>query len=140
MSQETVETITKTWMERVWNQLDTTAIDELISDDHVSYGAGDPIEGKAGWHGFHAAFTAAFSDIRMTVEDEVVSGDKAASRWRGTMEHRASGTPVTLSGMFILRVVDGQVVEGWNSIDFLPLLMTLDLIPSDALQKALASG
>ncbi len=47
MSQETVETITKTWMERVWNQLDTTAIDELISDDHVSYGAGDPIEGKA---------------------------------------------------------------------------------------------
>ena len=140
MSQETVETITKTWMERVWNQLDKTAIDELISDDHVSYGAGDPIKGKAGWHGFHAAFTAAFSDIRITVEDQVVRGDKAASRWRGTMEHRASGTPVTLSGMLILRVVDGQVVEGWNSIDFLPLLTTLDLIPSDALQKALASG
>ena len=51
MGQETVETITRTWMERVCNQLDTTAIDELISDDHVSYGAGDPIEGKAGCTG-----------------------------------------------------------------------------------------
>jgi ketosteroid isomerase-like protein len=140
MGQETVETISKTWMERVWNQLDTSAIDELIADGHVSYGAGDPIEGKAGWHDFHAAFTAAFSDIRITVEDQVVSGDKAASRWTGTMVHRASGTPVTLSGMLVVRVREGQVVEGWNLIDFLPLLTTLGIIPPDSVQKALAPG
>lgn len=139
MGKETVETITKTWMDRVWNQLDTAAIDELIADGHVAHGAGDPIKGRAGWHDFHAEFTAAFSDIRITVEDQIVSGDKAASRWSGTMVHRASGTPVSLSGMLIVRVRDGQFVEGWNSIDFLPLLSTLGIIPSDSIQKALAS-
>ena len=137
-TQQTVETITKTWMNRVWNELDTTAIDELISDDHVSHGAGDPIEGPAGWHGFHGAFTAAFADIRINVEDQVVEGDKVASRWSGTMVHRATSTPVTLNGMLILKVRDGQVVEGWNTMDFIPLLTALNLVPEDAIGKALA--
>ena len=52
MSQKTFETLTETFMERVWNQLDTTVIDELVADEHVSYGVGDPIEGKPGWRGF----------------------------------------------------------------------------------------
>ena len=137
MSQKTFETITETFMERVWNQLDTTVIDELIPDEHVSYGVGDPIEGKPGWYGFHAAFTAAFSDIQITVEDLVVNGDKEASRWTGTMVHRASGTPVTLSGMIIIHIRDGQVVEGYTSGDFLPMLVTLNLMPGDAVEKAL---
>ncbi len=138
MNHETVESITKTWMERVWNQLDTTAIDELIADEHTSYGAGDPIEGRSGWHAFHAAFTAAFADIQMNVEDQVVSGDKVASRWQGTMVHRASGKPVTLSGMLILRVAKGQVVEGWNTIDFLPMLSVLGLVSPGAVGEAFA--
>ena len=137
MNQETFETPTETFMERVWNQLDTTAIDELIADEHVSYGVGDPIEGKSGWHGFHATFTAAFSDIQVTVEDLVISGDKEASRWTGTMVHRASGTPVTLSGMIINHICNGQIVAGYNSVDFIPMLMTLNLMPGDAVEKAL---
>ena len=137
MSQKTFETLTETFMERVWNQLDTTVIDELIADEHVSHGVGDPIEGKLGWQGFHVAFTAAFSDIQVTVEDLVVSGDKEASRWTGTMVHRASSTPVTLSGMIINHIRDGQIVEGYNSVDFLPMLVNLNLIPGDAVEKAL---
>jgi len=137
MNQETFETPTETFMERVWNQLDTTVIDELIADEHVSYGVGDPIEGKSGWHGFHATFTAAFSDIQVTVEDLVISGDKEASRWTGTMVHRASGTPVTLSGMIINHICNGQIVAGYNSVDFLPMLMTLNIMPGDAVEKAL---
>ena len=137
MNQETFETPTETFMERVWNQLDTTVIDELIADEHVSYGVGDPIEGKSGWHGFHATFTAAFSDIQVTVEDLVISGDKEASRWTGTMVHRASGTPVTLSGMIINHICNGKIVAGYNSVDFLPMLMTLNIMPGDAVEKAL---
>ena len=137
MNQETFETPTETFMERVWNQLDTTVIDELIADEHVSYGVGDPIEGKSGWHGFHATFTAAFSDIQVTVEDLVISGDKEASRWTGTMVHRASGTPVTLSGMIINHICNGQIVAGYNSVDFIPMLMTLNLMPGDVVEKAL---
>ena len=138
MSNETVKTISKTWMERVWNQLDTSAIDEMIAEGHVSYGAGDPIEGKAGWHAFHSVLTGAYEQIHFEIMDQIIEGDKVAARWEGTLVHRATGTAVPLSGMWILQVSEGQVIESWNTIDFIPLLMTLELIPGDAMDKALA--
>jgi len=81
MSPESPDTIASTLMERVWNQLDTDAIDELLTEDHVAYGIGDPIVGKAGWHEFHTAFSGAFSNIRPGIDDQVVSGDKVAASW-----------------------------------------------------------
>ena len=66
MSQETVETMTKAWMERVWNQQDNAAFDELMSDEFVSHGF--RAAGKAEWRSFHTALRAAYSDIHITVE------------------------------------------------------------------------
>ena len=134
MSQETVETMTKVWMERVWNQQDNAAFDELMSDEFVSHGF--RTSDKPGWRSFHAVLRAAYSDIHITVEDQIVSGDKVASRWTGTMVHRATVSPVTFSGMTILRVRNGQIVESWNSVDYLPMLKTLNLIPGDVIEKA----
>ena len=134
MSQETVETMTKAWMERVWNQQDNAAFDELMSDEFVSHGF--RTAGKAQWRSFHTALRAAYGDIHITVEDQVVSGDKVASRWNGTMVHRATSTPVTFTGMTMLRIGNGQIMESWNSIDYLPLLKSLHLIPEDVIEKA----
>ena len=134
MSQETVETMTKTWMERVWNQQDNAAFDELMSDEFVSHGF--RTAGKAEWRKFHTALRAAYRDIHITVEDQVVNGDKVASRWNGTMVHQTSNTPVTFTGMTMLRISNGQIMESWNSIDYLPLLKTLHLIPGDVIEKA----
>jgi len=140
MSPETPETIASTWMDRVWNQLDTDAIDELLTDDHVAYGIGDPIEGKAGWHEFHAVFSGAFSGIHIGVTDQVVSGDKVAASWEGTMTHTATGTSVTMSGMVILRLEDGRIAEGWNSADFIPMLTAIGLLGEDAMGRALGAA
>lgn len=140
MSKETADTIVKTWMERVWNQLDTSAIDELVTDDHMAYGVGDPIQGAAGWKEFHAAFSNAFADIQIDVQDQVVGDDQVASRWEGTAEHRASGTQVTMSGMVIIWLREGRAEVSWNSVDFLPMLMALGLTPEDAMGRALGGS
>ena len=134
MSQETVETMTRAWFERVWNQQDNAAFDELMSDEFVSHGF--RTAGKAEWRSFHTALRTAYSDIHITVEDQVVSVDKVASRWTGTMVHRSTATPVTFTGMTMLRIQNGQIMESWNSIDYLPLLKTLKLIPGDVIEKA----
>lgn len=48
MSPETADTILKTWMSRVWNQLDADAIEDLLAKDALAYGLGDrPLKGPA---------------------------------------------------------------------------------------------
>jgi predicted ester cyclase len=65
----------------------------LIAEGHISYASGDPVEGKAGWHGFHTVLTGAYPDIKFEVKDQVVENDKVAARWAGTMvfKHPCSG-------------------------------------------------
>ena len=137
MGTETPETILKTWMSRVWNELDDSAIDELLAPEALVHGLGDvPMRGRAEWRQFHSAYVTAFSDIRVDVEDQVVSADKVAGRIVVTMSHRATRTPVTITGMVMCRVSGGQIVEGWNAVDFVPMLTALNIVPQDAMARA----
>ena len=141
MANETAETILKTWMSRVWGQSDVKAIDELLAPSALAYGLGpDPLKGPADWKKFHAGFTGAFKDIKIRVEDQVVSGEKVAARIEGSCVHRATGKSVTFAGMIIARVSGGQIQEGWNTVDFLPMLTTLGAVPEGVLAKALGAN
>jgi len=137
---ESPTTIMGAWMERVWNQSDVSAIDELMAPDAPVHGLGEtPLEGSEGFKQFHAAFNAAFSDFRIEVERQVVDGDCVAAHWTGTFVHRASGTRVPAAGMVIATIRDGRISEGWNSADFLPMLTMLGMVPGDAMEQALSS-
>jgi predicted ester cyclase len=71
----------------------------------------------------------AFPDMKLTVEDQVAEGDKVVTRWRGEMTHTGelagaapTGRRVTITGITIDRLEDGQIVEAWRSMDTLGLL------------------
>ena len=135
---ESAETIMHTWMSRVWNQLDVGAIDELLAAEAPVHGLGEaPLIGSAGFREFHAGFTGAFSDIQIVVEREVVVGENVAGQWSATMTHKASGTPVTAGGMVMFSFRDGQIREGWNAADFLPMLTQLGIVDEDAMERAM---
>jgi ketosteroid isomerase-like protein len=141
MKTETANTILRTWMSRVWNELDADAIDELLAEDAIAHGLGDqPLRGPADWRAFHTNFLAAFSDINVDVEDQVVDGDKVSARLKGTMRHRASGKPVTFTAAAMARVAEGKIQEAWNILDFLPALTALGIVPPDAMARALATS
>src|SRR5258707_12761741 len=74
-------------------------------------------------------FTAAFPDMRMSVDDLVAEGDRVVTRWSftGTQNGELMGIPptgksVAASGITIQRFVDGKIVEGWTNFDLLGLL------------------
>jgi predicted ester cyclase len=135
---ETSETIFKTWMTRVWNQRDASAIDELLAEDAPVHGLGpEPLIGPAGFKRFHGAFLAAFSDIHIEVERQVVDGDQMAGLWSATLSHRATGSTVAATGMVMATVRDGKMREGWNSADFLQMLIGLGIVQSDAMERML---
>jgi predicted ester cyclase len=59
----------------------------------------------------------AFQDLQLTVEDQIVSGDKVATRWTALGTHRgalgdseATGKRAQFDGLILDRVVDEQVV------------------------------
>jgi predicted ester cyclase len=83
-----------------------------------------------------AAVAAAFPDRRYTTDLLIASGDKVAIVWSGTATHQGetfgvppTGKAVTLNGIDILRIADGQVVEAWSTSDNLGTLIQLGAFP-----------
>ena len=127
------------WFRRVWNELDTSAIDQLFAEDGIAHGLGDPpIRGPQGFRQFHRAFTDAFSNIRITVLHELEQGDMVAAYCRVTLSPRATPKPLTFEGCSFIRLRNRQIVEGWNAWDFLALIEGLGILPGNALNHALA--
>ena len=117
--------ILRRWFEEVWNQGREATIDELLAPDALGHGLGEePIRGPAGFKPFWSQLRGAFPDIHFTVEHTIEEGDMAAGSWTATMTHRgdhlgmpATNKALTLTGMVLVRVRDGRMVEGWNNWD-----------------------
>ena len=88
------ETVLHRWFEEVWNQGRESSIDELMADGALIHGIatpnGKPMRGAADFKPFHRQFRAAFPDMRITVEDMLVDGDKLAARCSVTATPSAS--------------------------------------------------
>ena len=136
---ETNKALIHRWFEEVWNKGRTEAIEEMFAEDGIVHGLSDdssnPLRGPAGFADFHARFRGAFPDIVVTVEDTVCEGDKIAARCSVRGKHSgdslgfaATNAPVEFTGIAIVRVRDGKIVEAWNNFDFMTLYKQLGTI------------
>ena len=131
------------WFEEVWNHGREATIDELFAPDGIAYGLGEGAEvrGPDQFKTFWRNLRSAIPDIHIGIEDTVADGDKVAVRvvLEGThtgdgLGVPASGNRVAVTGIVIVRVTEGQIVDGWNSWDQLGLLHQIG-----AIQKPLSS-
>jgi steroid delta-isomerase-like uncharacterized protein len=120
------------WFDEVWNKGRADAIDEMFGDDGIVHGLSEdpesPLKGPAGFKPFHDTFRGAFPDVEVVVEDMIAEGDKVAARCSVRAKHSgdhlgiaASGAPVDFTGIAIVRVRDGKIVEAWNNFDFMTM-------------------
>lgn len=77
----------------------------------------------------------AFPDIHVKVEDVITEGDKVVFRNTVTGTHQGeyrgiapTGNSVNYREIFILRFVDGRVVEGWGVVDVFAQLQQIGAI------------
>ena len=124
----------------VWGRGDAAAIDELFAADIVDHNAfpGQP-PGAEGVKQIVALFRAAFPDLQITNEEILADGDRAVLRWsaRGTHQGELAGIPATgrqvrMTGIDILRIAEGKVVERWGEYSSLELMQQLGVIPAPA--------
>jgi steroid delta-isomerase-like uncharacterized protein len=129
MSEEN-KALVRRWFEEVWNKGRSEAIEEMFAADGIAHGLSDDSEklmqGPADFKPFHAAFRGAFPDVDIIVEDLIAEGDKVAARCSVRGKHTgdhlavaASNAPVEFTGIAIVRIKDGKIVEAWNNFDFL---------------------
>jgi steroid delta-isomerase-like uncharacterized protein len=104
-----------------WNAGNADAIDALVADDFVDHQAvpGMPT-GKAGFADLIRLWHTGFPDMSETVEDLIAEGDRVVGRFtfRGTHTGEFMGIPptgrkVSMTGIDIVRIRDGQIAEFW---------------------------
>ncbi len=122
----------------VWGRGDAAAVDALFAADVVDHNAfpGQP-PGVEGVKQIVALFRAAFPDLQITNEEILADGDRAVLRWnaQGTHQGELAGIPATgkrvrMTGIDILRIADGKVVERWGEYNSLELMQQLGVIPA----------
>ncbi|MGH2616312.1 MAG: ester cyclase [Thermomicrobiales bacterium] len=128
-------------MQRAFEEIMTRGNIEIIDDLFASDFAGhDTAGGTFGRDEFREgvrAMLSAFSDRQVVIADQVVAGDKVATRWQAIGVHSgefngipATGRHVSMTGISIDRVAGGKVVESWEVTDDAGLLRQLGLLPS----------
>lgn len=138
MSAEENAAVIRRWIEEGWNQGKVAVVDELTAPDFVDHhlppGVPPNAEGHKAWL---QMARAGFPDIRITIEDMVVDGDKVVARMTvtGTQTGEFMGVPpsgksVHVAAIGISRIVDGKSVEYWETFDALGLMQQIGAIPS----------
>jgi predicted ester cyclase len=81
-------------------------------------------------------FRAAFPDVDWHIDDLIAEGDKVVARttMRGTHTGDFFGIPPTgrqveMTGVHVMRIADGRIIEHWGSNDDLGLMRQLGLVP-----------
>ncbi len=117
----------------LWNTGDLSIADQIIDRECIVHAripfATDFTSGPEALKQLVGFYHLTFSDIETTVEHVVAEDDLVAVRWSARGRHTGdlfgvppTGREVVTSGIDMLRIADGRIVEGWVSWDALSLL------------------
>jgi hypothetical protein len=112
-------------LEQVCSGGDPTAAVGVYSSEFRDHVNARDYRGHEGISESLALYQLVFSDgdLRIRVEDQVTEGDKVASRWVAEGHNR--GRPISIWGVVISQVEDGEIVEDWAASDSLALVRQL---------------
>ena len=110
------------------------AVDGFVAVDYINHNAfvADGREANRAWW---STFFTAFPDIKTTMDDLVVAGDRVVGRftYRGTHNGPlysilATGKPIEMRSIDIWRTENGRFVEHWDELNYLELFQQIGVI------------
>lgn len=127
------DNLARRWFEEVWNKKDASAIVALSTPDMKSFGADGVIRNRESFAEFHRLMLAAVPDLHVTIDQSVEGGDMVAVHWSVTGTHTGTmaglppgtGRRIELTGLTMVHVADGRIVEGWDDYNAASLMRQL---------------
>jgi steroid delta-isomerase-like uncharacterized protein len=117
--------------------------DELVAVNFVYH---EPLVGER--RGLQGAkdvantYRTAFPDAKLTIDEQIATGDTVVTRWTATGTHKGvllgmapTGRRVTCTGILISHLQNGKIVEEFENFDTLGMLRQIGAVPA-ALGKA----
>ena len=145
--------VLETWFQRVWNEGDASAIDEMFQEQGKARGLGgqdDSAEidveggiaeqvrvGPAGFKGFHQSFFQMMDKFDIRVNQSMEQDDWISALCSVKATCKTSGKRVGMTGSVLVRVADGQIAEAYNHWDFMTIYQQLGLLPESAFERCL---
>jgi predicted ester cyclase len=137
MSAEENKALVRRYVEEFVDRSNFDLSEEIFVPNFVRYDAGpDQVSRVEDLKHFFAMLHSGFPGFQSTIEDLLSEGDKVALRFTFRGIHQGefmgiapTGKEVTMSGIDILRIADGKLVEMWNQEDVLGMMRQLGAIP-----------
>jgi steroid delta-isomerase-like uncharacterized protein len=142
---EANKSLCKRFIEEVWNNRKTSAIDELVAANYTPHVTSGPDFGRGpeSVRKTIGYYTAAFPDTHFTIDDVIAEGDRVVARWTVRATHRGefegiapTGKSVTVTGTTVMRIENGKLAEGWQNFDALGLMQQIGAVQRQAAQRA----
>ena len=117
------------------NSHDPDLVDRFVARDYVNHN--DFVaDGREANRQFWTAFFTGLPDVKVTMEDLIVAGDRVVGRfvYRGThtgdlLGIPASGKPVEMRSIDIWRVQSGMFVEHWDELNLMQVFQQIGALP-----------
>jgi steroid delta-isomerase-like uncharacterized protein len=136
---EELRALVRRHIEEGFNRDDWTVCESTLADEYTAYyGAeGKANVGRDEYVRVCRFLRKSFPDVRITIEDLIVEGDKVVMRYteRGTLTGRPflgidpAGQQYAKPGTTVYRVVDGRIAESWGVEDTLGWFRQLGEVP-----------
>lgn len=130
MSVDNNKTLAKRFYKEILNGRMMDVADEILTPQYIDHSASAP--GLENFKRYLAMITSVFPDINVTVEDMFADDHNLAARLtiRGTQSGSFRGFPAkggqaSWSGMDIMHISEGKIIERWSERDFLHMLVQL---------------
>lgn len=131
--------IVRRYTEEGWGKKNLEVVDELVATDMVDHNPIGMMEQKQGAEGVKSTIImlqSAFPGFTISIDEMLADKDKVAIRWtiRGThqgtlMGMAPTGKSVSWSGVNILRITGGKIVEESGMADIAGLMQQLGAFP-----------
>lgn len=120
MSADEEKRIILRYLDETWNKKNSAFADRVIGPDLIQH-VRSVAPGREGIIKFFQMIYDSFPDARLNMDDLFAEGDMVAWRFTVLETHLApfrgilaSGKAITITGIAITRMKEGQMVENWN--------------------------